>query len=182
MVAKIQYITLSVKEQQINKDSKFPRSALRAVTHLVGICKYYHIELAECPSLEEPCEPPNVLFCSHHNIPSECCLDRNYHPILTYGEAECSETNGLTQGHIVESSGETNPRANFLMIWLSQVSDRFEVNNENYLENEDIYGTPIKYADSKDRVLVPTLLLTCYEIWTSYSTRLSLSIHLLEMK
>ena len=50
------------------------------------------------------------------------------------------------------------------MIWLSQVSDRFEVNNENYLENEDIYGMPIKYADSKDRVLVPTLVLTCYEI------------------
>ena len=62
MVAKIQYITLSVKEQQINTDSKFPRSALRAVMHLVGICKYYSIELAECPSLEEPCEPQMFSF------------------------------------------------------------------------------------------------------------------------
>lgn len=86
------------------------------MTYLVGICKYYDIELAECPSLKEPCEPPNVLFCGHHNIPTEHCLDRNYHTILTYGEAECSETSGVTQRYIFESSGETNPRANFLMM------------------------------------------------------------------
>lgn len=86
------------------------------MTYLVGICKYYNIELAECPSLKEPCEPPNVLFCGHHNIPTEHCLDRNYHTILIYGEAECSETSGVTQRYIFESSGETNPRANFLMM------------------------------------------------------------------
>lgn len=60
------------------------------------------------------------------------------------------------------------------------VSDLLAVIKGKYLENEDIYGTLIGYADDKDTVLA--LPLTSYDSLTSFLTRLGFSILLGEIK